>query len=160
MSGFFFCGIRLECVENESLNSRKPNSVVLQMIKSSLRRERCKPIMARQKRNSQTKSRSPTASTLFWLTLEKPRSLAMRSRSRTMVDLALDTAQSVFNLLPFIRSYDSRPSECGGMRDRAGNIVPIKSPIEGEGFAVPLRESCSRLVESSFSHCLTTNEHE
>src|SRR4029450_7313130 len=32
MSGFFFCGIRLECVENESLNSRKPNSIVLQMI--------------------------------------------------------------------------------------------------------------------------------
>src|SRR5437867_7950136 len=68
MSGFLFCGIKLEPVANASLNSRKPNSVVLQMIKSSLKRDRCKPISARQKRNSHTKSRSPTASRLFWLT--------------------------------------------------------------------------------------------
>src|ERR687891_809 len=65
-------GIKLEPVENASLNSRNPNSLVLQMIKSSLKRDRCKPIIARQKRNSQTKSRSPTASTLFWLIPEKP----------------------------------------------------------------------------------------
>src|SRR5207302_9796097 len=86
MSGFFFCGIRLECVENESLNCRKPNSIVLQMIKSSLRRERCKPTMARHKRNSQKKSRSPTASTLFCLKREKQRSLALHSPSTTIVD--------------------------------------------------------------------------
>ena len=40
MSGFFFCGIKLEPVANASLNSMKPNSFVLQMIKSSLKRER------------------------------------------------------------------------------------------------------------------------
>jgi hypothetical protein len=65
ISGFFFCGIKLEPVEKASLNSTKPNSCVFQVIKSSLNRERCISIIARQKRNSQTKSRSLTASTLF-----------------------------------------------------------------------------------------------
>src|SRR6266566_8072418 len=40
------------------------------------------------KRNSQTKSRSPTASTLFWLAREKPSWRAIAWRSRTMVDPA------------------------------------------------------------------------
>src|SRR6266571_1672849 len=56
MSGFFFCGIKLEPVENASPNSISPNSRVLQMIKSSLNRERCMPIMARQKG---TRTRNP-----------------------------------------------------------------------------------------------------
>ena len=38
------------------------------------------------------------------------------------------------------------------MRDRASNIVSIKSPIEGDGFAVALCEFCRGLAESSFSH--------
>src|SRR5207253_1681167 len=79
MSGFFFCGIKLDPVENDSLNSTKPNSLVLQMIKSSLKRERCIPIMVRQKRDSHTKSRSLTASMLFWLACHKPSSRARNS---------------------------------------------------------------------------------
>jgi hypothetical protein len=56
------------------------------------------------------------------------------------LDLLLDRAQSVFDLLPFLGGYESRLCESCGVRNRTSNIVPIKSPIEGDGCAIALRE--------------------
>jgi len=60
--------------------------------------------------------------------------------------ISFSITQFVFNLVPLFCSYDFRPGEASGMRDRAIYIVPIKSAIERGGFAVALRKLCSGLV--------------
>ncbi len=76
MSGFFFCGMMLDPVENASSSSTKPNSFVAQMITSSACRDRSTPICAVTKANSATKSRDAVPSIEFAEELVKPSSVA------------------------------------------------------------------------------------
>ena len=64
-SGLIFCGMIDEPVQNACGSRRKPNSVVDQRIHSSAQPLRCSAIIARQKANSSTKSRSLEASRLL-----------------------------------------------------------------------------------------------
>ena len=64
-SGLIFCGMIDEPVQNACGSRRKPNSVVDQRIHSSAQPLRCSAIIARQKANSRTKSRSLEASRLL-----------------------------------------------------------------------------------------------
>src|ERR1035441_7987830 len=64
-SGFFFCGIAEEPVENASGSSTKPNSAVEKIVNSSAKREMCKPRIATAWQNSSAKSRSEVASIEF-----------------------------------------------------------------------------------------------
>ena len=64
-SGFRFCGIMLDDVQNASSMRMKPNSFDEKMIQSSARRDRCAAIRAQSKMNSAQKSRSLTASMLL-----------------------------------------------------------------------------------------------
>ena len=64
-SGFFFWGIILLPVETESLGVINPNSSEAHSTHSSPSRERWTAVMELAERNSNTKSRSETASILF-----------------------------------------------------------------------------------------------
>ena len=57
MSGFFFCGMMLDPVDQESCSVTKPNSRVDQRMTSSAIRLTSTPICAVTKANSATKSR-------------------------------------------------------------------------------------------------------
>ena len=81
MSGFFFCGMMLEPVENASSSSMNLNSHEHQRMISSEKRERCTIAMETAAAISAQKSRSATPSRLLRLTAEKPSSFAVRSRS-------------------------------------------------------------------------------
>lgn len=76
MSGFFFCGMMLDPVENASSSWTKPNSFVAQMITSSACRDRSTPICAVTKANSATKSRAAVPSIEFADELVNPSSVA------------------------------------------------------------------------------------
>ena len=83
MSGFFFCGMIDEPVENASWRVTKENSFVFQMMISSAIRERLTPIIAVMKANSATKSREAVPSMeLPTEPRSKPRSAATASGSR------------------------------------------------------------------------------
>ncbi len=71
----------LEPVAKASGRVTKPNSALDQRTISSARRDRCIMQVAAAARNSTTKSRSETASTLFSLTRAKPSSRATAARS-------------------------------------------------------------------------------
>ncbi len=81
ISGFFFCGIRLDPVENASLNSMKPNSAVVNNTIFSESLLKWIPHRLQQNKYSATKSLSETPSMLFWLGESKPRIFANSSRS-------------------------------------------------------------------------------
>ena len=61
-SGFFFCGIALDPVENASGRITKPNSAVANSVISSANRLRCNPTNVSACRYSRMKSRSLVAS--------------------------------------------------------------------------------------------------
>ena len=65
MSGFFFCGMMLDPVENASSSVTKPNSRVAQRMISSACRLTSTPIIAATKANSATKSRDAVPSIEF-----------------------------------------------------------------------------------------------
>ena len=81
MSGFFFCGMMLEPVENASSSSTNLNSHEHQRMISSEKRERCTIASDTAAAISAQKSRSATPSKLLRLTAVKPSSFAVRSRS-------------------------------------------------------------------------------
>ena len=85
MSGFFFCGMIDEPVENESSRVTKPNSLVFQMMISSLKRETSTAIMAITKDSSATASRAEVASMEFSAAASKPSSAATASGSSPRV---------------------------------------------------------------------------
>ncbi len=61
-SGFFFCGIALDPVENASGSTTNPNSAVANSVISSANRLRCRPTNVSACRYSRMKSRSLVAS--------------------------------------------------------------------------------------------------
>ncbi len=65
MSGFFFCGMRLEPVEISSASLTKPNSELAHSTMSSARRLRWIEVATHAYTRSSAKSRSDTASMLF-----------------------------------------------------------------------------------------------
>ena len=81
MSGFFFCGIMLEPVVNESSSSTKRNSHDDQRITSSEKRERCVMMSEKAERSSTQKSLSETPSMLFSEMPSKPSISAVKRRS-------------------------------------------------------------------------------
>ncbi len=80
-SGFFFCGMMDEPVENSSASLINANSPPDQYTNSSLMRERWSMTSAAAERYSMTKSRSDTPSSEFSVTLSKPKSFAVSARS-------------------------------------------------------------------------------
>ena len=81
ISGFFFCGMMLEPVENASSSSMNLNSHEHQRMISSENLERCTIASEIAAAISAQKSRSATPSRLLRLTPEKPSSFAVKSRS-------------------------------------------------------------------------------
>ena len=73
ISGFFFCGIIDEPVENASSSSTNLNSHEHHIIISSLKRERCTITSESAEASSMQKSLSETPSSELRLTLSKPR---------------------------------------------------------------------------------------
>ena len=65
MSGFFFCGMMLDPVDQESCSVTKPNSRVAQRMTSSANRLTSMPIIAVTNANSATKSREAVPSIEF-----------------------------------------------------------------------------------------------
>ncbi|MCY1305211.1 hypothetical protein D9M70_550050 [compost metagenome] len=80
-SGFFFCGMIEEPVENASDRRMKPNCGVDQMTISSARRDRCVAVIDAIDRNSSAKSRSDTVSIELRVGPAKPSALAVMCRS-------------------------------------------------------------------------------
>ncbi|MDT4828225.1 hypothetical protein FQZ97_615960 [compost metagenome] len=80
-SGFFFCGMIDEPVVKRSAMLMKPKFWLIQMMSSSLRRLTCTMHRLAAAVNSIAKSRSLTASRLFWQTLSIFRVRATSSRS-------------------------------------------------------------------------------
>ena len=68
------------------------------------------------------------------------------------LDFLFDFTQSGFDLFLFRGGDDPRPSQGGGVSDGAGNVMPIKPMIEGNGLAIALRDLGNRFVKSSFAH--------
>lgn len=119
-------------MENASLSSIYPNLIVLQMIKSSLRRDRRKPIMARQKTNSHTKSGSLIASIL---TRVKPSARARNSGS---------SAWSIRR---------ARPAQAEEHRSDLDNRAAALRRAQTPRFVpVALRDLGGRSVETSLVH--------
>ncbi len=88
MSGFFFCGMRLEPVQKASESSMNWNSCDIQRIISSERREMCMEKIARAESSSHAKSRSATESMLLRVQAGKSRTLRTNSRSMGRVEPA------------------------------------------------------------------------
>ena len=82
MSGFFFCGIRLDPVAISSPRITKPNSALAQSTMSSPRRLRWIATATHAYARSSAKSRSDTASMLFSVSRVNPSSRATTSRRR------------------------------------------------------------------------------
>ena len=93
-SGFFFCGMMDEPVENASDSSMKPNSELDHSTISSHKRDRCMHDTLHAYDRSSKKSRSDTASSEFGMTREKPRSAAVICRSSGYVVPASAAAPS------------------------------------------------------------------
>ena len=99
-SGFFFCGISDEPVQNVSGSDTKKNSELDHRIRSSAMREKCTPASAQAEANSMNTSRSATVSMEFWVTRglpcasTKPSVLAVNSRSMGSVVPAMAPAPS------------------------------------------------------------------
>ena len=72
MSGFFFCGMMLDPVDQASSRRTKPNSAVDQSTISSDSRLRSMPVIAVTNANSATKSRAAVPSIEFALESVKP----------------------------------------------------------------------------------------
>ncbi len=81
ISGFFFCGIMDEPVENASSNSINLNSQEHQRTISSEKRDRCTIKIDSTLVSSMQKSRSDTASREFCIAPSKPKAFAVISRS-------------------------------------------------------------------------------
>ena len=82
MSGFFFCGMMLDPVDQESCSVTKSNSRVAHRMISSASREMSIPIWAHTKANSATKSREAVPSIELAVEPVKPSSAATSSGSR------------------------------------------------------------------------------
>ena len=82
MSGFFFCGMMLDPVDQASCSVTKPNSRVAQRMTSSANRLTSTPIIAVTNANSATKSRAAVPSIELALEPVKPSSAATASGSR------------------------------------------------------------------------------
>ena len=80
-SGFFFCGMMDDPVENASDSSMNPNSELDHSTISSHSRDRCMHDTLHAYDRSSRKSRSDTASSEFGITREKPSSAAVICRS-------------------------------------------------------------------------------
>jgi hypothetical protein len=104
-SGFFFCGMIEDPVENRSLNRTNRNCAELQITISSASRLRCTAAIAAAPRNSSAKSRSLTASSEFAMGRSNPSAAAVISRS--MGKLVPASAAAPSGLL-FIRARASR----------------------------------------------------
>ncbi len=85
MSGFFFCGMIDEPVDQLSCSRTNPNSAVAQMTMSSLSLERSTAVIARIQHASATRSRDAVASSELGTAREKPRSAATCSGSSPKV---------------------------------------------------------------------------
>src|SRR5207253_2745883 len=72
MSGFFFCGMMLDPVDQESCSVTKPNSLVDHRITSSAIRDRSTPTIAQTKASSATKSREAVPSMEFRVAQQRP----------------------------------------------------------------------------------------
>ncbi len=81
MSGFFFCGMIDDPVENASARVMNENSLVAQRMISSAMRDRSTASIAATKENSATTSRAAVASIEFSAAAEKPSSAATASGS-------------------------------------------------------------------------------
>ena len=77
MSGFFFCGMMEEPVENASSSSTNLNSQLHHMMISSEKRLRCTMMIDSTDANSMQKSRSDTPSSELLVMRSKPRSSAV-----------------------------------------------------------------------------------
>ena len=88
MSGFFFCGMMLDPVDQESWSVTKSNSRVDQRMTSSANRLTSTPTMAVTKANSATKSRAAVPSMELALEPVKPSSAATASGSSPRLDPA------------------------------------------------------------------------
>ena len=117
MSGFFFCGMIDEPVDQPSSRTAQPNSRDAQRQISSPRRDRCTPTIAATNRNSATKSRSLTASIELAIAPVKPSSRATACGSSSRAEPARAPAPS---------------------GDSAGPDVPVGQPVEvaAEGVGV------------------------
>ncbi|MNZ92051.1 hypothetical protein D3C78_1110600 [compost metagenome] len=80
-SGFFFCGMIDEPVVKRSAILMKPKFWLIHRISSSEKRLMCTMHSEAAALNSMAKSRSLTASRLFWHTPSMPSTRATRSRS-------------------------------------------------------------------------------
>ena len=80
-SGFFFCGMIDEPVQKRSARSMKPKFWLIHSTSSSDSRETWIIVRLAAALNSIAKSRSLTASMLFWQTPSMPSVRATRSRS-------------------------------------------------------------------------------
>ena len=104
-SGFRFCGMIEEPVENRSDSATKPNCADDQITSSSAKRDRCVAEIAAALRNSSAKSRSLTASIEFAIARSNPSAAAVISRSIGKLVPASAAAPSG---LSFIRARASR----------------------------------------------------
>ena len=84
-SGFFFCGMALDPVENASGRVTNPNSAVAKSVISSAKRLRCKPTNVSACRYSRMKSRSLVASMELAVGAVNPSSRAAIVRSSASV---------------------------------------------------------------------------
>jgi hypothetical protein len=104
-SGFFFCGMMLDPVENRSESVTKRNCALDQITSSSANRLRWVAQIAAAPRNSSAKSRSLTASSELAIGLSKSSAAAVASRSIGKLVPASAAAPSG---LSFIRARASR----------------------------------------------------
>src|SRR5437667_3778870 len=67
-------------------------------------------------------------------------------------NLLLDLAQSIVDLEAFVARNDADRGQSSSVRQRTGDIVLIKPPVERNRFSVTLRYIRRWLAESSFAH--------
>ena len=112
ISGFFFCGIIDDPVENASSSSINLNSSVDQIMISSAKRDKCVINSAEFDKNSTIKSRSLTASIELAYTSAKPSSSADFKRSIGNVVPAIAPAPKGKISMRFIDSVKRSLSRC------------------------------------------------